>query len=514
MAKMTSTSIIAELQKLATQVPGAGAMARLLMDEARNAGLTYGLGDIEADLSRQTITPTQHALLLKLATTPEIAIAEKCRALQSGDVMNASEGRAVLHSQLRANKHPLAQASVDSMARSLARLGEADITDIVSVGIGGSDLGPAMAVKALAEYHSGPRLHFVSSMDPAHMHDTLAGLVPDTTAALIVSKTFTTLETLYNMRLIQTWFADANIRGEARLLAITANGAAAKKAGFADSNIILFDDAIGGRYSVWSAVGFGLMLAIGQAHFQQMLDGGAMVDAHVLDSKPTGNLPLNIAALRFWNTSMLGRLAEAILPYSYRLALLPVWVQQLEMESNGKGFDSDGAPLANDSTTAPIVFGTGGSQAQHAFFQHLHQSPTITPVTMLASLTPEGDASNNAANQQHATMLMQMLAQADALALGDGSGQFTGGRPSTIITWQRLTPATLGQLLAIYEYATIMAGWLWGVNSFDQPGVELGKSMATDYADFYSKADASTTPPANMTKPSRGLIARLKGVGG
>ena len=509
-------AMLAELHDLATAIPKTGAdMAKLCADEARSQALMFGVGGLEIDLTRQTITLPQYTRLLEFAERQKVL--GQCMAMQEGAVVNKSEGRGALHSMARNRQLPMTQKSIATMAGRLTQLKQQGMSDIISIGIGGSDLGPMMAVAALAgsEYQTGVGVHFVSSLDPAHLQDVVAGLSPKTTAAVIISKSFTTMETLANMAGIKAWFEAAGVDASRRMLAITANQAAAEAMGFGRDQCLLFDEGVGGRYSLWSAVGFGIMASIGEEAFCQMLDGGAEIDAHVRATKttPAKNAPLGLALMRFWNASILGRAGEAVLPYSHRLRHFPLWAQQLEMESNGKI-----SPLATDldmnmdMATAPIVFGSGGSQAQHAFFQHLHQSPMITPVTMLVSR--DADTDTDAKAKQHRTMVLQILAQADALALGDfggdladGESHFTGGRPSSIITWHRLTPHVLGQLLALYEYATMMAGWLWQVNSFDQPGVELGKRMAKQYAEYY---DQNASPPKAMTPASRAFIKRLQ----
>lgn len=511
MAKAKPEAMIAELRDLAVAIPKTGAdMAKQCADSKRSQALMFGVGDLEVDLSRQTITHQQYLRLVEFAVAEKVL--DQCLAMQEGAVVNMSEGRGALHSVARDRTKPATQKSVTGMAARLAQLKQHGISDIIAIGIGGSDLGPMMAVAALAGGESktstGIGVHFVSSLDPAHLQDVIAGgLSPKTTAAVIISKSFTTLETLANMAGVKAWFEAAGVEAGHRMLAITANQAGAEAVGFAPDQCLLFDEGIGGRYSLWSAVGFGIMAGVGEEAFCQMLDGGAVVDAYVRDTfaTPDKNAPLGMALMRFWNASILGRAGEAVLPYSHRLRHFPLWAQQLEMESNGKPSGMDVA-----MATAPIVFGSGGSQAQHAFFQHLHQSPMITPVTMLASRYADA-ADDKAKAKQHRAMVLQILAQADALALGnlggDGESHFSGGRPSSIITWQHLTPHVLGQVLALYEYATIMAGWLWQVNSFDQPGVELGKRMAKHYAEYY---DQNASPPKAMTPASRAFIKRLR----
>jgi glucose-6-phosphate isomerase len=482
------------------------AMADLLENRDRSDRLQFAIDDMKLDLTRQTVTQDQLHILLQLAKEAEVM--EKCHAMLDGKIVNTSEQRPALHAHLRDPSQPLAQASVDIMASHLDKLLSLGITDVVSVGIGGSDLGPAMAVSALSPYQQGPEIHFVSTIDPSQMGDCLAMLDPSTTAMLIISKSFNTPETLANMAMAMRWFADADIDYSDRVLAITANPKQAKDMGFGDDNILPFDQGIGGRYSIWSVVGFGLMLAIGRSGFRAMLAGGHAVDEHVLSAPLYQNAPVNLALMRYWNVSVLGRQAESFCPYDQRLDMLTSWLQQLEMESNGKSIDASGNRV--DHLTAPIIFGMAGGDAQHSFFQHIHQSAMVTPVTFLAPLRPLMSDANMAADlvaDHHDQLILNMLAQADSLALGsaDDSG-FSGGRPSTIITWLQLSPYTLGRVLALFEYVTTMSGSLWGLNSFDQPGVELGKIKAKSYEAIYQ----GKATDDHLTDTTKSIFEQLK----
>jgi glucose-6-phosphate isomerase len=291
----------------------------------------------------------------------------------------------------------------------------------------------------------------------------------------------------------------------------------AMDAGFDKDMILRFDEAIGGRYSIWSVVGFGLMLAIGPSGFRAMLAGGHAVDEHILSVPNHQNAPLNMALMRYWNTTMLSHTTESLCPYDQRLARFSAWVQQLEMESNGKSVNAMGDAV--NGHTAPIVFGEPGSNAQHSYFQHLHQSPIITPITFMAPLRPLMADANMAADlvaDHHDALVIQMLAQADTLALGshtqgshtqgDKDATFLGGRPSSLITWLQVSPYTLGRLFALFEYVTTMSGSLWGLNSFDQPGVELGKKRARTYQDIYNMDGESK----NMGTSSRHIFKQLQ----
>lgn len=477
-----------KLRSSIENAPDSGAkMSRLIADVDRDARLRLAIEDMTVDLTRQNVTDDQLHLLLQFAV--ETKVMEKCHAMLDGEIVNPSEQRQALHAHLRDPSQTMAQASVDAMASHVDQLMEMGITDIVSIGIGGSDLGPAMAVAALSPYHQGPEIHFVSNLDPSQMGDCLVGLDPEATAVLVISKSFTTLETMANMNMVKRWFADHEVSIRDRFIAITAKPKKAIDAGFDKDMILIFDEAIGGRYSVWSVVSFGVMLAIGASGFRAMLAGGHAVDQHILSVSNHQNAPLNMALMRYWNTTILGRSAESLCAYDQRLSEFSAWVQQLEMESNGKSLDINGNPV--NGLTSPIIFGQPGSNAQHSYFQHLHQSPLITPVTFLAPLRPLMADANLAADlvaEHHDTLVIQMLAQADTLAIGNNDGSLSaGGRPSTVITWLQVSPYTLGRLLALFEYVTTMSGSLWGLNSFDQPGVELGKVCARRYQNIYNE---------------------------
>jgi glucose-6-phosphate isomerase len=506
------TSTIAEkLKSSVDSAPADGqAMARLLADGDRESRLRFAIEDMMIDLTRQKVTDDHLHLLLQYADDKRVM--EKCHAMLDGKTVNLSEQRPALHAHLRDPSQPMAQASVDAMAGHIDQLMEMGITDVVSIGIGGSDLGPAMAVAALSPYHQGPDIHCVSNLDPAQIGDCLAGLNPATTAVLVISKSFSTMETMANMHMAKRWFADHEQNASDRMLAITAMPDKAMDAGFDKDMILRFDEAIGGRYSIWSVVGFGLMLAIGPSGFRAMLAGGHAVDEHILSVPNHQNAPLNMALMRYWNTTMLGHTTESLCPYDQRLARFSAWVQQLEMESNGKSVNAMGDPV--NGHTAPIVFGEPGSNAQHSYFQHLHQSPIITPITFMAPLRPLMADANMAADlvaDHHDALVIQMLAQADTLALGshaqdDKDATFLGGRPSSLITWLQVSPYTLGRLFALFEYVTTMSGSLWGLNSFDQPGVELGKKRARTYQDIYNMDGESK----NMGTSSRHIFKQLQ----
>jgi glucose-6-phosphate isomerase len=352
------------------------------------------------------------------------------------------------------------------------------IRHIVNIGIGGSDLGPRLAVKALTPFAKGPQLHFVANADAFELLNVIGKVDPAETLFVVVSKTFTTQETLLNARTARRWLAGG--LGEAAVakhfVAISANLKEVEKFGIAAANTFPIWDWVGGRYSLWSAVGLGIMLAIGPGHFERMCDGAAAMDEHFRSADFTKNVPVMLALLGIWNRNFLKTSAQAILPYSERLRDFPRYLQQLEMESNGKTVMRYGKPV--DYTTAPIIFGECGTVGQHSFHQWLHQGSDIAPADFIGVSSDDLNEPDH-----HKALLANMVAQATALAFGRleaASPQevYPGGRPSNIILLDRLDPFHFGLLIALYEHRTFVEGTLWNLNPFDQPGVELGKKLA------------------------------------
>jgi glucose-6-phosphate isomerase len=484
------------IERARHEMPGQGTdMASQLADTSRRQRLTFALDDFGVDFSRQTITSEGLDLLLELAHCREIE-ARRDEMFQ-GEVINRSEMRPVLHTHLRDPENPMARANVDAMAEICARILALGVEDVVSIGIGGSDLGPAMVVDALVPFHQGPEVHFVSNVDPSHLGDVLGQLNPATTAVIAISKTFTTLETMANLKLARDWLKRGGGVPEEQIFAVTSNKAAALEQNISPSSMLMMDEGIGGRFSLWSAVGVGIMLAIGREGFVDMLAGAEKMDRHFATASPESNLPLLAGLFRFWNTAVLERPGQAIIPYDQRLHRLPAWMQQLEMESNGKSLDANNNPV--EYLTAPLIFGEPGSNAQHSFFQYLHQGRVITPTDLLGPCRPISlmGQDDPAIEGQHRLLVIQMLAQADALSLGKPEQGFPGGRPVTLLTWDETSPFSLGRLLAYYEHITAVLGWMLGLNSFDQPGVELGKIIARNYQNYLEKGDGVETIPAH-----------------
>ena len=381
------------------------------------------------------------------------------------------------------------------------------ITDIVNIGIGGSDLGPQMVVQALQAFaHRGKRFHFVSNVDGAALAGALAGLRPESTLFLIASKTFTTSETMANAYSAKRWFeAEGGVDIAAHFAALTTNEAAAHAFGIATT--FGFKDWVGGRYSLWSAIGLPIAIAIGTAHFTDFLAGAEAIDQHFCQAPLASNLPVRLGLLDVWNRNFLGFSSRSIAPYSQALARWPAFLQQLEMESNGKQVDKNGDALSFD--TAPVIWGEAGTNGQHAYFQMLHQGTTVTPVEFVAIKQPAiGGLPQADADHHHRLLVANAIAQAQALMQGrsdaGGHKNFSGNRPSSFLLLEALTPTSLGALIALHEHRVFVSGAVWGINSFDQWGVELGKVLAQDVA---KRLDEGNTD--GLDASTAGLLARL-----
>jgi glucose-6-phosphate isomerase len=487
-------------------------------DAARVPALTFTAAGLRADLSKQRITPD--ALALAVAYAEERGLAHWIAALFAGERINLSEGRPALHTALRrAGAAPLmvdgrdVMADVRAVRARIAALADAlrggkypgaagkAIRSVVAIGIGGSDLGPRLVCDALADPHAPPpvAVHFVSNVDPDDLARALAPLDAATTLAIVVSKTFTTQETLANARAMRDWLARADADVRTRLFAVTANVDEARAFGVGDDAILPMWDWVGGRYSLWSAVGASIAIACGNAGFDALLAGAAAMDAHFASTPLAANLPVVMALVDWWNVRALDVAQRVVVPYARALALLPAYLQQLTMESNGKRATRDGEPV--DGATAPSLWGGAGTDGQHAFFQWLHQGTHVVPVEFIVPVDAAhaGDAH---AREQQALLVANALAQAQALMRGrdgDAAHRCPGDRPSTTLMLPRLDAFHLGALIALWEHRTFVEGCLYGINSFDQFGVELGKSLAQplaatlrDGAPLPDATDAST----------------------
>ena len=501
-------------------------------DPGRYESLSFSDGDLTIDFSKEKLDRDALEALLALARAAEV---EGLRdRMAAGEPINLTEGRAVLHMALRGGAEPPAGDDVEATLARLLLFAEAvrrgeiagsggAFTDVVNIGIGGSDLGPAMAARALSPDIDGPRLHYVSNVDGAHLADTVAGLDPARTLVIVSSKTFTTLETMANARLARDWLGP---HAAGQMAAVSTNRAACADFGIPEDRVFGFWDWVGGRYSLWSAIGLSLAIGIGAEAFRAFLAGAAAMDRHFREAPLAENLPVLLALVGIWRRNAMGWPWVALIPYDQRLARFPAYVQQLDMESNGKRVRRDGAPVA--TATGPVIWGEPGTNAQHSFFQLLHQGTDVVPVDFIAAATPR-----DADPTHHALLLANCFAQGQALAFGKtaeeveaemagaGSGAeeiarlaphrtFPGDRPSTTILFGALDPHALGRLIALFEHKVFVQGAIWGVNSFDQWGVELGKALASgliptlrDGADIPADTDASTA----------GLITRVKELG-
>lgn len=460
-----------------------------------------------ADLSKNLIDAATEQALLALAR--ECGLEAHRDAMFAGQRINNTEDRAVKHWLLRAPrdaKDPDAVAVHDTLEAMLAYAervrGDAAITDVVNIGIGGSDLGPQMAVAALDAFRAeGRRFHFVSNIDGHELATVLQGLRPQSTLFLVASKTFTTLETMTNARSAKAWFEKQGGTEVARhFAALTTNVDAARQFGIATT--FGFWDWVGGRYSLWSAIGLPIAIAIGAQGFRELLAGAHAMDEHFRTAPLERNLPVRLGLLDVWYRNFHGFASRSIAPYHSALRRLPAYLQQLEMESNGKGVDAQGRPLA--VATSPVLWGEPGTNGQHAYFQMLHQGTDRVPVEFIAVREPAHDLPGH-----HELLLANALAQAQALMQGKadagGHRHFPGNRPSSFFLLEALSPASLGALLALYEHRVFTSGAVWGIDSFDQWGVELGKVLATDLARRIASGDAQ-----GLDGSTAGLLARLR----
>jgi glucose-6-phosphate isomerase len=491
-------------------------------------------GDLLLDWSKCAVDADTMAMLEKLAAAADLA--GRRAAMFEGKKINITENRAVLHTALRnlSGKSVVVDdqdtkadviAVLDAMGAfaDAIRSGKAagatgkKITDIVNIGIGGSDLGPAMVTLALAPYHDGPRAHYVSNIDGAHIHDTLKDLSAETTLFIIASKTFTTVETMTNAQTARDWVQKA-LGKEAvgkHFAAVSTALDLVAKFGIEQDRVFGFWDWVGGRYSVWSAIGLPVMISVGPRNFRAFLDGAHEMDEHFRSAPMQKNLPVLLGLIGWWHRVVCKYPARAVIPYDQRLSRLPAYLQQLDMESNGKSVTLDGSAVT--TPTGPLVWGEPGTNGQHAFFQLLHQGTDFIPVEFLAAAVghePE-------LKHQHDLLLANCLAQSEAFMKGrtleEARAQmlakgmkpaevdkiaphrvFSGNRPSLTILYRKLDPHTLGRLIALYEHRVFVEGTLFNINSFDQWGVELGKELATgllpvvEGKETAAKRDAST----------------------
>ncbi|GAA2622116.1 glucose-6-phosphate isomerase [Dactylosporangium fulvum] len=479
-------------------------------DADRGGRYSLQVGDLYLDYAKHLVTDETLSLLRELAAAR--GVNELRDAMFRGDKINFTEHRAVLHTALRAprdavvevdgeNVVPKVHAVLDRMAAFTDRVRSGEwtgftgerITTIVNIGIGGSDLGPAMAYEALRAYTDrGLVFHFVSNVDPADLHEALVAADPARTLFIISSKTFTTIETITNATAARKWLVEA-LGDEAAVakhfVAVSTNANEVAKFGIDTANMFEFWDWVGGRYSYDSAIGLSLMIALGPAGFRQMLDGFHLMDEHFRTAPPEQNAPLLLGLLGIWYRNFHDAQTHAVLPYSHYMSKFPAYLQQLDMESNGKSVARDGRPV--DWDTGPVVWGTPGTNGQHAYYQLLHQGTMLVPADLIGFARPLTELGELA--EQHDLLMANLFAQGQALAFGKPAEQvaaegvaeaevphrtFHGNRPSTTILATELNPSVLGQLVALYEHKVFVQGAIWDIDSFDQWGVELGKVLA------------------------------------
>ena len=498
----------------------AASLSELFAADASRAGrFSLEAGGLLLDYSKHRIDAETMRLLRELAAQAQVPA--WIARMFAGDPVNDTEGRAALHVALRSDRRafpergdvmPAVRAARDQMRRfvdeaqrgALKGGGGLPITDIVNIGIGGSDLGPRMLARALRKLRRpGPRLHFVANIDPADLDAALAGLAPGTTFFIVASKSFTTAETLDNAARARAWLESAlgeSIELSRHFAAVTANAAGAAALGIPAERVFPLWDWVGGRYSVWSAVGLPVALTAGMDAFEELLEGARAMDEHFRTAPLERNLPVVLALLEIWHVNFFGARSRAVIPYSEDLRDLPAYLQQLEMESNGKRVDRDGYEV--DYETAPVVWGAAGTPSQHAFHQLLHQGTHLIPVDFVV-IGHHGESSG-----ARAALAANALAQSSALAFGNPAPDaphkaLPGNRPSSTLLLERLTPRSLGALIALYEHKVFVEGTIWNLNSFDQWGVEHGKNLARALL----KGEKST----ELDSSTRLLLARMRG---
>jgi glucose-6-phosphate isomerase len=505
------TPVWQALRAHAARAAGFDLRTAFAQDPRRAVALSQAAPHVFADLSKNHVDAATEALLQELAR--QTGLSAHRDAMFRGEPINTTEGRAVMHWLLRQPEgsvggdlaEPLAQVH-DTLQRMLAYAetirADAQITDVVNIGIGGSDLGPQMAVLALQDFViSGKCFHFVSNVDGHELAAVLAQLKPETTLFVVASKSFTTLDTMLNARSALAWFQAQGGQDVVRhFVALTTNVSAAAEFGIRTT--FGFWDWVGGRYSVWSAIGLPVAIAIGAHGFRDFLAGAHAMDRHFQTAPLVENLPVRLGLLDVWYRNFLNHTSRSIAPYHSALSRWPAFLQQLEMESNGKRVDRNGQALPYG--TSPVLWGEPGTNGQHAYFQMLHQGTDVVPVEFVAVKKP-----THSLKSHHELLLANAIAQAQALMLGKadegGHKHFSGNRPSTFLLLDELTPASLGALIALQEHRVFVSGAVWGINSFDQWGVELGKVLAQDI-----HARMASGHVAGLDASTAGLLALLR----
>ena len=541
---LANTAVFQKLKKHAEKA-GKWSLKELFRnDPGRFPAMTLTAGGLFLDFSKNFLTKETLSLLLELAIECDL---EKIRdRMFVGDKINTAEHRAVLHTALRAPRYekvlvdgkniiPDIQAVLDQMRRFSEKIHSGEwkgftgkpITDIVNIGIGGSDVGPRMVCQAMRPFHIKElNVHFVANVDGHDLDMVLNRVRPETTLFIIASKTFTTLETMLNAHSARSWFLNhGTIRDiQKHFVAISTNREAVEKFGIHHDNLFPFWDWVGGRYSVWSAIGLPVVLAIGYNHFTEFLAGAHAMDVHFRYAPLASNMPVLLGLTGIWNRNFLGCTSVSVAPYLQDLVSFPRYLQQLEMESNGKQVQKNGEPVTYGS--CPVIWGNVGTNGQHAYFQLLHQGTEIIPVDFIVALSP-----HHTLAKHHSALLANCFAQSEALMKGKTADQvrtdleasgmspqeietqipqrtFPGNRPSNTILMNVLRPETLGALMALYEHKTFVQGVIWNINSFDQWGVELGKVLAQTIQkelenNISEEHDSSTSGLIALAKASR-----------
>ena len=498
-------------------------------DENRFRKFSLKIEDLYFDYSKTNIDPLTLSNLIKFAENSEIV--KNVDAMFNGDKINVTENRSVLHTALR-NFQTRKFNNLDSINKKLQvrfksisnfcnhiRSGKKKscsgdyFTDVVNIGIGGSELGPKLVTSALSEYHDGPKIHFVSNIDSSDINKIIKNLDPRTTLFVLSSKSFTTIETIYNSKTAIEWVCSKlGSDGMKHFVAVCASKEKALDLGVLEENIFEFEEWVGGRFSVWGPIGLPVMLAIGLNQFSEFLDGASQIDYHFKNEEASKNLPITLALIGFWHSTICNYTSRAILPYETKLEYLPTYLQQLDMESNGKSVNLKGESISYQ--TAPVIWGQIGTNSQHAFFQFLHQSSQIIPCEFLLGANCIDDSYYE---KHHLQLIINCLAQSEALMLGIKREETFerkrnlhhhchGNRPSTILVYKQLTPRILGKLLALFEHRTFVEGLLWNVNSFDQWGVELGKKLATKLTEHFNKKNQNQ----NFSNSTLNLLNKIR----
>ncbi len=534
-------ALVEKLKSIVRDTNATDIRAAFAADPQRFSRYSTTLGDFLFDYSKCAVNDVVLDALEALAK--DAGVEKKRDAMFAGEIINITEERAVLHTALRNRSNtpvlvegkdvmPDVNSVLDAMGafaedvRSGALKGATGrkITDVVNIGIGGSDLGPVMATLALAPYHDGPRLHFVSNIDGAHIADTLKLLEAETTLFIVASKTFTTIETMTNAATARKFIAEK--LGEAAVgnhfCAVSTALDKVAAFGIDEARVFGFWDWVGGRYSIWSAIGLPLMIAVGKDDFAAFLAGGHAIDTHFREAPIRENIPMLLGLIGFYHRNVLNYPSRAILPYDQRLSRFPAYLQQLDMESNGKSVTVDSTPVT--CKTGPVVWGEPGTNGQHAFYQLIHQGTSVIPTEFMIA----ANGHEKTLRHQHQLLIANCLAQSEALmkgrSLAEAKAQltskgmdtakadriaphrvFSGNRPSITMVYDSLTPFALGRLIALYEHRVFVEGALFNINSFDQWGVELGKELATGLLPVVEGKESA----AGHDSSTAGLVAAL-----